>query len=60
MGKAVRGSLVVLLLSVGLQGCAEYAPAVTTVQQECERSGGAWRSTNAICEHGAGGGGGGY
>src|SRR6266480_3588018 len=45
MGKAARGGLVVLLLCVGLQGCAEYAPPVTTVQQECERSGGAWRST---------------
>ena len=58
MGKAARGGLVVLLLCVGLAGCAEYAPPVTTVQQECERSGGAWRSTAGMCERGAGGGGG--
>jgi len=49
---------VVLSLCVGLAGCAEYAPPVTTVQQECERSGGAWRSTAGMCERGAGGGGG--
>jgi len=60
MGKAARGVLGVLLLCAGLAGCAEYAPPVATVQQECERSGGVWRSAIGTCERGAGGGGGGY
>lgn len=43
MGKAARGVVGVLLLMVGLAGCGAPAPPVTTAQQECERSGGAWR-----------------
>ena len=60
MGNASRAVLGVLLLCVGLPGCAEYAAPVATVQQECERSGGVWRSASGSCERGGGGGGGGY
>lgn len=43
MGKAARAGIGVLLLMVELAGCGAPAPPVTTAQQECERSGGAWR-----------------
>ena len=48
MGKAARGGVGVLLLMVGLAGCGAPAPPVTAAQQECERSGGAWR--DGTCE----------
>ncbi len=57
MCNAARGALGVVLLTVGLVGCGASAPPVATAQQECERSGGTWRS--GICER-EGGGGGGY
>jgi hypothetical protein len=45
------------LLALGLTGCADMATApVATAQQECERSGGIWRSNN-FCERASGGGG---
>ncbi len=56
MNKAMRAGLGSLLLALGLAGCAERmatAP-VATAQQECERSGGAWRS--GFCERSGGGG----
>jgi len=49
MGMAARAVLGVLLLCVGLAGCAEYAAPVATAQQECERSGGVWRSASGSC-----------
>jgi len=40
-----------LLLAIGLVGCGEYAaPPVVSVAQECERSGGVWRTASGICE----------
>ena len=59
MGKTVRAGLGVLLLVLGLAGCAGFqeAPTVTTLQQECERAGGIWRAAGAYCERSAGGGG---
>jgi hypothetical protein len=48
MGKAVRGGVGVLLLMVELAGCGAPAPPMTTAQQECERSGRAWR--DGTCE----------
>ena len=56
MNKAMRAGLGSLLLALGLAGCAERmatAP-VATAQQECERSGSAWRS--GFCERSGGGG----
>ena len=48
-----------LLLAVGLVGCGEYAaPSVVSVEQECQRSGGIWRSASGTCQREAGGGGG--
>ena len=58
MSNAARGVRGVVLLMVELVGCGAPAPPVATAQQECERSRGAWRS--GTCEHGSGGGGGGY
>jgi len=41
-----------LLLAVGLVGCGEYAtPSVVSVEQQCERGGGIWRSMSGTCEH---------
>lgn len=54
MGKAVRGGVGVLLLMVELAGCGAPALPVTTAQQECERSGGAWRGET--CDRAARGG----
>ncbi len=54
MSNAARGALGVMLLMVGLVGCGASAPPVATAQQECERSGGAWRGGN--CERGSGSG----
>jgi hypothetical protein len=49
-----------LLLVLALAGCADLqgAPTVGTLQQECERSGGIWRTGGAYCERSASGGGG--
>jgi hypothetical protein len=59
MGKTVRAGLGSLLLVLGLVGCAgtQGAPPVAVSQQECERSGGIWRTATAYCERSAGGGG---
>lgn len=54
MGKAARGGVGVLLLMVELAGCGAPALPVTTAQQECERSGGAWR--DGTCERATRGG----
>lgn len=51
MGKAARGGVGVLLLMVELTGCGAPALPVTTAQQECERSGGAWR--DGTCDRAA-------
>jgi hypothetical protein len=48
MGKAARRVVGVLLLMAGLAGCGAPAAPVTTAQQECERSGRAWR--DGTCE----------
>jgi hypothetical protein len=60
MGKTGRAGLGSLLLILGLAGCADFqgAPTVATAQQECQRSGGIWRTGDAYCERSAGGGGG--
>ncbi len=58
MSNAARGVRGVVLLMVELVGWGASAPPMATAQQECERSGGAWRS--GTCAHGSGGGGGGY
>jgi hypothetical protein len=60
MGKTVRAGLGALLLILGLAGCADFqgASTVTTAQQECQQSGGIWRTGYAYCERSAGGGGG--
>ena len=54
MSNAARVALGVILLMVGLVGCGASAIPVATAQQECERSGGAWRG--GTCERGSGGG----
>jgi hypothetical protein len=58
MGKTARAGIGVLLLVLGLAGCANFqgAPTVTTLQQECERAGGIWRTGDAYCERSTGGG----
>jgi hypothetical protein len=60
MGKAMSTGFALLVLAVGVSGCADLAMTtpVMSVQQECERSGGVWRSGS--CERASGGGGGGY
>lgn len=59
MRTTIRAGLGVLLLGLGLAGCAgvQEAPTVAALQQECERSGGIWRTAGAYCERSAGGGG---
>jgi len=56
MRKAMRAGLGLLLVVAGVAGCADRAATspVTISQQECERSGGTWRS--AHCERSGGGG----
>jgi hypothetical protein len=60
MGQTMRAGLGSFLLVLGLAGCAELqgAPTVATAQQECERSGGIWRTGGAYCERSSAGGGG--
>ena len=49
-----RAALGVLLVVIGVAGCGAGLPPVASTQQECEKSGGAWRS--GICERSVGGG----
>ena len=43
-----------VLLAVGMTGCgANAAPPVMSVEQQCERSGGVWRSASETCQHDA-------
>jgi hypothetical protein len=59
MKRAMSTGFVLLVLAAGISGCADVTTApVVTVQQECERAGGVWRSGS--CERSSGGGGGGY
>ena len=60
MGKAMFTGFALLAVAVAVSGCADFATTapVLSVQQECERSGGVWRSES--CERASGGGGGGY
>jgi hypothetical protein len=57
MGRAMSTGFVLLILVAGVAGCT--APSMTapvmSVQQECERSGGIWRTS--FCDRGSGGGG---
>jgi hypothetical protein len=56
MGKMVSTGFVLLVLMAVIAGCADMPTApVMSAQQECERSGGIWRSS--FCERGSGGGG---
>ena len=59
MGKTVRAGLGSLLLTrAGGLRRFQGASTVTTAQQECQQSGGIWRTGSAYCERSAGGGGG--
>ncbi len=56
MGKVMSARFGLLLLALGMTGCAgsmATAP-VASAQQECERSGGIWKSS--FCERSSGGG----
>jgi hypothetical protein len=56
MGKVMAARFGLLLLALGMTGCAgsmATAP-VASAQQECERSGGIWKSS--FCERSSGGG----
>jgi hypothetical protein len=56
MGKVVSTGFVLLVLMAVIAGCADMPTApVMSAQQECERSGGIWRSS--FCERASGGGG---
>jgi len=57
MGKAMATGFVLLVLVAGVSGCADPAMTapVMSAQQECERSGGIWRT--GFCERSSGGGG---
>ncbi len=55
MAKTVSTGFVLLVLIAVVAGCADLATApVMSAQQECERSGGMWRSNS--CERASGGG----
>ena len=57
MAKTVSTGFVLLVLMAVVAGCADMATApIMSAQQECERSGGIWRSS--VCERASGGGGG--
>jgi hypothetical protein len=56
MARTVSTVIGLLLLMLGSSGCADMRSApVATAQQECERSGGIWRTGS--CERASGGGG---
>jgi len=57
MGRAMFAGFGLLLLTFTLTGCAGQmmSAPVATAQQECERSGGIWRTGS--CERASGGGG---
>jgi hypothetical protein len=57
MARAASTGFVLLILMAGTSGCSDLAttPPVTSVQQECERNGGIWRT--GLCERSSGGGG---
>ena len=56
MAKAMVAGFGLLILVVGLTGCAGREPAVpmASSQQECFRSGGVWRE--GVCQRESGGG----
>ena len=58
MGRTTRAGFGLLLLLLGIVGCAGAPPAapVATSQGECERSGGIWRADRGYCERSGGGG----
>jgi len=60
MARAVSTGFVLLVLTAVVSGCADMAmtPPVMSAQQECERTGGMWRTN--FCDRASGGGGGGY
>jgi hypothetical protein len=57
MGRVTSTGFVLLILVAGMSSCTSsaMAPPVVSVQQECERSGGIWRT--GFCERASGGGG---
>jgi hypothetical protein len=58
MARAVSTGFVLLVLMAVIAGCADMATApVMSAQQECERSGGMWRTSTNFCERASGGGG---
>ena len=59
MARAVSTGFVLLVLMAVASGCADMATApIMSTQQECERTGGMWRTN--FCDRASGGGGGGY
>jgi len=57
MARTVSTGFVLLVLAAVVSGCADMAmiSPVMSAQQECERSGGMWRTN--FCERASGGGG---
>ncbi len=57
MGRAMSTGFVLLVLLAGVSACTDrpMAAPVVSAQQECERSGGIWRT--GFCERSSGGGG---
>jgi hypothetical protein len=54
LSMARRALLGVLLIMIGTAGCGAAVPPTASTQEECERSGGKWRS--GTCERSVGGG----
>jgi hypothetical protein len=56
MGRATSTGLVILVLLAGVSACTDrpMTAPVVSAQQECERSGGIWRT--GFCERSSGGG----